>query len=73
MKVTHRAIASIGALVTHLEATPDTNPSRDLLAEIKVANDALAEADGNLVGRVLDQAANDQQKAAIEKAITIQN
>jgi hypothetical protein len=29
-------------------------------------------ANRNLVGRVLDQAATDQQKAAIEQAITIQ-
>jgi hypothetical protein len=72
MRITRRAIASIGALVTALEAKPNEVPSRDVLAEIESANADLKEADGNLVGRVLDQAATDQQKAAIEQAITIQ-
>jgi hypothetical protein len=73
MRITRRAIGSIGNLVTALEANPKQVPSRDLLAEIESANADLKDADGNLVGRVLDQTVSKAQKQAIEQAITIQN
>lgn len=73
MRITRRAIDSIGNLVTALEADPKQVPSRDLLAEIESANAELEEADGKLVGRVLDQTVSKAQKQAIERAITIQS
>lgn len=73
MRITRRAIGSIDKLVTALEADPKQVPSRDLLAEIESANAELEEADGKLVGRVLDQTVSKAQKQAIERAITIQS
>jgi hypothetical protein len=72
MRITRRAIAAIDDLVTHLEAAPNEAPGRDVLAEIETSDAQLKEADGNLVGRILDQAASDHQKRAIEQAITIE-
>ena len=73
MRITRKAIGSVGKLVSALEANPDTVPSRDLLAEIESTSADLKEADGNLVGRVLDQTVSKAQKRAIDKAITLQN
>jgi hypothetical protein len=72
MRITRRAIAAIDDLVTHLESAPNQAPSRDVLAEIETSDAQIKEADGNLVGRILDQAASDHQKRAIEQAITIE-
>jgi hypothetical protein len=73
MRITRRAIAAVDRLVRQLEAQPKQVPSRDLLADVQSTSATLKEADQNLVGRILDQAASDGQKAAIERAITIQN
>jgi hypothetical protein len=73
MRITRKAIGSVGKLVSALEADPDTVPSRDLLAEIESTSADLKEADGNLVGRVLDQTVSKAQKRAIDQAITLQN
>ncbi|MDA0164471.1 hypothetical protein OM076_29645 [Solirubrobacter ginsenosidimutans] len=73
MRITRKAIGSVGKLVSALEANPDTVPSRDLLAEIESTSADLKEADGNLVGRVLDQTVSKAQKRAIDRAITLQN
>jgi hypothetical protein len=72
MRITRRAVDAIGKLVTDLEGKPNQLPSRDVLAEIEASNADLKEADGALVERILDQAASDAQKRAIEQAITIQ-
>ncbi|HEY6890131.1 MAG TPA: hypothetical protein VI300_20175 [Solirubrobacter sp.] len=72
MRITRKAIGAVGKLVSALEANPDTVPSRDLLAEIESTSADLKEADGNLVGRVLDQTVSKAQKRAIDEAITIQ-
>jgi hypothetical protein len=71
MGITRRAVDATGKLVTHLETAPNQNPSRDLVATIEASNAQLSEADGKLVARILDQAANDRQKAEINRAITI--
>jgi hypothetical protein len=73
MRITRKAIGAVGKLVGALEANPDTVPSRDLLAEIESTSADLKEADGNLVGRVLDQTVSKAQKRAINEAITLQN
>jgi hypothetical protein len=73
MRITRRAIAAVDRLVRQLEAHPKQVPSRDLLADVQSTSATLKEADQNLVGRILDQAASDEQKAAINRAITIQN
>jgi hypothetical protein len=72
MRITRRAVEAVDRLVRQLEAQPNQAPNRDLLADVQSTSATLKEADQNLVGRILDQASTDEQKAAIDRAITIQ-
>jgi hypothetical protein len=68
MRITHRAVDSLAALVEHLETKPGKDPSDLLLTDLATSNADMLKEDGLIVDRVLEHASAQQRKAILAAA-----